>query len=210
MSYILDALKKSEEENKLGNLQTLETPAMGYVQLNKPNHSKLYIVITFLILLVASLVGFVIYDFFADKNQQSDISKDIPIQELSSPVEDMARQQAEIAGLQKNDNVQPLTEELTPVVKESQSNAQLSTQASNQPQQVDSDAALISDNLPDEISSMTLNVISYSPNATASFVMINSKLYRNADVLENGAIIKEIKADGVVISYEGTSYFRAP
>lgn len=204
MSYILDALKKSEEENKLGTLQTLETPPMGYVDMGKPEGAKHYWIISFLIVVVSILAALVFFDYYQVK-EQAKLSQQVGTEgaldsQLSSENNTVNTEiKADAA------EVVEATDSITEV-----DNVTLENNTSNLLLEETSDEPVLTEDLPLEVKLLNISVVSYSPTPSASFVMVDSKLYRNAAILDNGAVIKEIKAEGVVISFKGKSYFREP
>lgn len=61
----------------------------------------------------------------------------------------------------------------------------------------------------DRLPPMEVNIHVYSPDASQRILYINNRAYRQGDEVTGGAVVEEVVADGVVLYYDGQR-FRLP
>jgi len=192
MSYILEALKKSEHERKQGhvpNLQTVHVPVAP-----AHNHSSWpYVIIVLLLLCLLLVLGWM---GFQDRGA---VSEPVPADPVDSVVPPIVNRQAP--------SKEPVLAETLPAInKETLDADPVLTGRSSGPQNNN-------DNIPDlvELPSLIQQAIPqlnfaghvYSSNPLQRSVIINGASMSEGDRVIDGLILREINQKGVVLSYRG-------
>jgi len=214
MSYILDALKKSEAERKQGdvpNLQTVHIP----INTEQPAPVALYGLIAFLLLVLAFVIGWL----FANKESTDIVQVIEPIKKIQlqkSPIQQQSKKVPSTTASQ----IKPV--KLEPIINQRENAVVIKTPSTKpkdrplQPtdtQQVNNEQyASIPDlsdipylhELPDyqqqSIPQMTFAGHVYSSNSASRSVIINDAFMSEGDALLPGVNIVEITRSGVVFS----------
>ena len=196
MSFILDALKKSETERQQ---QTgAEFSAVPSSSSDPQSFHWLWILALLLLVNVVVLVGvFMRPDKAADEPA---ITSDIPVQQLQAP--------------------EPSFEDQVAAAKQSQPELTGAAVAEQAPQPVPT-AARPATRLPaarvltiDEVrlngalqlTDLHLDIHVYSDDPAERFVFINMAKHREQSKLEEGPVVLEIRPDGVVLEHQGTTF----
>lgn len=219
MSYILDALKKSEAERKQGdvpNLQTIHIP----VNTEQPTPVALYGLITFLLLVLAFIIGWL----FANTESDDIVQVIEPVQKLE--IQTVAsQQQVKNAKAVKAEpiNHQPVKNkpiknkpEAAVVIKphKEKTSKPVKVQKSNNEQRTSipdlSNIAYLHE-LPDyqqqSIPQMTFAGHVYSSTAANRSVIINDAFMSEGDAILPGINVMKITKNGVVFSLQD-DFFR--
>ncbi|MCW9013043.1 MAG: general secretion pathway protein GspB [Gammaproteobacteria bacterium] len=205
MSYILDALKKSEQERKQGkvpDIQTIHIP----VAVEQNTSPWLYVIIVFLLLSLAFVIGWM---------RPWERHSPVVVADLEQPVP--ARSASIIEQL-------PLAE---PIIKESSSSVQ--PEPAQKPQQLAAtpreSSVAIEDARKDTPPSLELNTVPhlslmpdlvqqsipsmsfaghiYSSNIAQRSIIINDHSMSEGDTVVEGLEVEQITPNGVVFSYQG-------
>jgi len=214
MSYILDALKKADQERTLGEVPDLEAAHWGERRAGR-SYRWIWGIVALLVVngvLLALLVG-----RDADDEAVPPASPDAAAQ---LPVEPQAR-----TGSRAVENprlpmrpraavpVQPTP--MRPAAPANRTSAPAPAPATmpvSPPPQPQADASDVAswDELPLEFRSrMTLphlDVHVYSDEPRRRFILVDLLKYREGDTLENGAVLEEILPDSIQLYYEGTRF----
>lgn len=180
MSYILDALKKSEQERNRGNIPTLHTTSQVVF-----SHRYLWIGILIgvgALSVVAALVWIVSLKLFQPAAPGT-------------------------SSLQGSQNETPVAEpETRAVLRPETGNAQVGSQPEKntapEPRHLDSVGELSAD-MQAQIERLSLNVVSYSDVPERRFVMLNQRIVRESEAVGEGVIVERILPDGAVLSVDG-------
>lgn len=206
MSYILDALKKAEQERDLGRVPRLET-----MQDNAPRRSRallLWLVAGVLLVNVAALV------WWLRPSTHSDVAtpeRQAPLSAVQPPrIAPSASAAPPVTRMPSPVIVAPPVA-TTPVIPTPPHVPVTTPVAPAAPEpDVAKPAATIVPllrELPADIRTsvppMSLDVHVYAPSATDRFVLINMKKYHEGDQLAEGPRIEEITEEGLVLSYQG-------
>jgi general secretion pathway protein B len=204
MSYILDALKKAEQERDLGRVPRLET-----VHDNAPHRTRVlpWLIVGILLINVAALI------WWLRPGAHSDLATPVrqaPLPEAAPP---RAVQVAPASPV-----TPPITHVPAPVMVAPPVAAPPVTPAPPQMPAAPTPVAdapavasvpLLRDLPPDlraAVPPMSLDVHVYAPTATDRFVLINMKKYHENEQLAEGPRIEEITEEGVVLSYQGQMF----
>jgi general secretion pathway protein B len=233
MSYILDALKKSEQERgtgKVPGVQTVHTSSLNYR--SEKNTYWPYILIAAVILNLLAILYFIV-----DKDKVSaDISEKSAQQTLASneerpPVSDKLSEQASIAGhaaIQEDDISQPTTS-LPQAVDQHPADSMVtsdmvSTDNDSAPSQqkaeitntVTSSAPKESNELVEfydlpeatriQLPAIVISAHVYSTNPLQRSIVINDKFMEEGEYVIDDLILLEITPDGAIFGYQGLRF----
>lgn len=201
MSFILDALKKSERERAMGVVPTLNS--VYTVDYRPPFWPRLIAALVALAVLAGVGVMLLHADFgpspgpVASRRPAAHEAVPAPVKPASAiatPMSAPAAAEAKPANPPDVSNSAPVA-------------VAASTPATQgPPPPLSALPASVQEALPP----MTLNVVSYSKNPAHRFVMINLARYVEGNVVAGGATIKHITADGVIMEYHGTRFMLRP
>jgi len=175
MSYILEALKKSERERSKGHIPTLETaPDTGV------SRRALWagVLLGAGALLLAALAAWLLARTFFQQDAAQPPQPAGVESKASAPAADDTRRDA---GSGPDAGPAPDT-----------------AGGATAPRRV-SDPGEPPAEVRRRVQSLSLNVVSYSQTPERRFVMLNQRIYREADTLDNGVVIKEILPDGALL-----------
>jgi general secretion pathway protein B len=216
MSYILEALKKADQERTLGSVPDLETPHWGARRAAR-NYRWLWVVGVLLLVngvLLAFLLGRGTDDdeppAVAPSVRSGELQPVVPvtpvpgagttvvtrprnvIQPLPAPVQPSRVTQA--AG--------PLPAETTPPAT-SAAVAQPAARPRQQGVQLWSDLPL---EFRSSFSLPHIDVHVYAEQPARRFILVDLNKYREGDTLNNGAVLEEILPHGLQLYYQGTRF----
>jgi len=186
MSFILEALKKSERE-RLKNKPPKFSDAL--MENKKPENKKIY---TIVILSLLSIIFLLLYFLVAPKKiRVPEINNDSSesIQDIKSPQ------------IKKSESSTFLSSD---VIDKEQGKIERNSALNNSSEIIDIEIAKVSHNfyLPD----LHIDIHVYSENAAERFVFINMKKYDEESFLDEGPLIKAITKEGVVLEQNGISF----
>ena len=186
MSFILEALKKSERE-RLKNKPPKFSDAL--MENKKPENNKLYfIVILSLILIIFLLLYFLItpkkIQVSETNKNSSEFNQDIKLTETTKP--------EPVNLLSAND------------INKKQRSIEKDSAMNNSNEIMDIEIAKVSHNfyLPD----LHIDIHVYSENAAERFVFVNMKKYDEGNFLDEGPLIKAITEEGVILEQNDISF----
>ncbi len=236
MSYILDALQKSDRERALENVETLPKTSNTRLQTSKPN-------LRWLIWVAAlSLVLILVWRFQTrlqqtaqtywqtaqDAIEKFGLTDSEPVSEktVETPAQNEERVVEKPLTPLKKEESTVIEQIAEPEPKLSPTEAMPESDIESIPQQtlqanvenvVESpeEPKILSLNLaPDAVrqnlSALTLSAVSYSKDAERRFVLINDQLYREGDGLPGGTVVEEITSDGIVVASDDVKVFLRP
>jgi general secretion pathway protein B len=204
MSFILDALKKSERERALGSIPTLDTV--------HPAHSRhgFWPRLALGLMILAIGVGVALL-LLQPRWFRGPVPKAVsPKPPAAAPRTAVVKPAAPAAV----NEPQPAA----PAVPSRETDVDAAAAPASPPAAVGKSAAegpppplselpaAIQQSLP----AMTLNVVSYSDNPARRFVMINLVRYTEGSVVTGGATVTRITPEGVVLDYRGTRFMLRP
>lgn len=198
MSYILDALKKSEQERgaqRASDRSTAqETPIV--VQYNWPAIGGL------LLLLNVLLGGLLVWWNHSASVPEATAST------APAPATEIASEPKEVTPVSISNAEQPLNTLITPAAP-----AVRPAHIQAAPRRVSTasitDAPFLrtlSEQFQRSVPAMTVNIHVYSPQTDQSILYINNRQYRAGETLDNGARLEAIVPDGAVLSYNGEAF----
>jgi len=200
MSYILEALKKSERERAKGKIPTLET--VYDTGLSRRGLWLGVLIGAGTLVLVALAAWVVNLQFFQETESQS----------LGDGADSRAARLASDAGAAAARREKPVsqppaeTPPATATVRATEvpatSEAPATTGPRPSPQRVSGVAALDPDTRA-LVEGLSVNVVSYSRSPERRFVMLSQRIYRESDVVADGVVVKEILAQGVLLEAGG-------
>ena len=198
MSYILDALKKSDQQRQRGTTPTLPS-AQAAVAAPKQSSSVFYAVLAVVLLCGGIAIGW-LHPWqveqrvhVAEPIVQPAISNTNETSPTPHPVQPEIAEKAEQKLLVPN---------MVPTAPAILPKAPVSPASTDQEQKATS-----FDELPleiqQEIPDMKIQLHSYSNKSINSIVSINSRMLKEGESLAPGLKLEQITADGVILSYKG-------
>ena len=190
MSYILDALRKSEEDR-----QKSRTKAAGsgftFVKDTTPPKKRFTfgLILTSCMLLAAIILGGGWW--WAQQDQKENADTKIETQPVSPPDEDAVGQTIEVDSASTNLEVSP------PAAENSSSPATNSQPVDEIPYLSDMSA-----DFQETIPKLTFSGHVYSPEPSLRMIMINDTVVREGDPIGAGLSLEEITRNGVVIRHD--------
>lgn len=210
MSFILDALKKSESERL-----RKDTPGIASIpetSRQKSSHKWIWLVLALVTVNLVVLAGLMI------RVEQSSSSAEAPAEIVNAEVAPVPGPASPVAGIAPdNETDSPRVSDVKPDPAVDEPVEALATtpavlpDAANPPQFGSVDSGLETFNdlrakgafvLPD----MHLDIHVYSSNAVDRFVFVNMSKYKEKATLTEGPMVSEITPDGVILSYQGRSF----
>jgi general secretion pathway protein B len=231
MSYILEALKKAEQQRELGRVPGIETEheqARTRAASRWPWLITAVVAINALVLLLSlPPERFREMPAEVDGRQQASPDDSVESPRTSPATEPEVDQETTTEGATPPDS--HMTEELTAVDRRSESSPAVSEHQGQFPSVAEAArpaaAAAVSytadtgeepelpvwpripDYLLGELSGgLSLDVHVYAERPPERFVLINLQKYREAETLQEGPRVDEITPDGVILSYQGTRF----
>ncbi|MFT5111377.1 MAG: hypothetical protein ACI8P9_000696 [Parasphingorhabdus sp.] len=198
MSYILDALKKSDEERAVGNIQTLDSLS---VESNSPSQRVVIILISLVVILLLAL-GLVVWWF-------SDTLQIYNFDTLSTPTQSQMLEQGQQSGVIDSTRLvdvesgQPEKQSELPLPSVESSNLSNTLQAPVSIAGLDQSVRKL---LPD----FSVDVLSYSSSLDRRFVMLNQEIYKEGDLMADNLIVEKIEPNRIVLSISGNHFYILP
>jgi cytoskeletal protein RodZ len=222
MSYILDALKKSEQERGHGNIPDVQTVHSS--SLNYRNEKKAYwpyILIAAVLLNLIAIVYFIV-------NKEKPVEPGNVEQIVSTVIQTTAENDVIAEKIEQPVIPSPVTsnrkntEVKKPVAETTIENTAKTTQlaesekttvtATNTDEQAVSDETKIIDfyDLPESIKqalpSIVVSAHIYSSNPMQRSIVINNNFLEEGEYVLDGLILYEITPDGAIFNYQGTLF----
>lgn len=205
MSYILDALKKSEKMRQQGDVPDLQTVHMSVLDEEKSNRG-LYFIIMFLLVSIAFLIG--VYQPWRAAEQ--------PTKKMASEAEPVAAAKQKIITenkIQLEDKPKPIKTEAVdakplaePVIESvplksvpPKSEQAISQQAIREVPRLSELSPIVQQAIPNMIFAGHV----YSSSAAQRSIIINGYPMSEGDVVVDGLSVKQITRDGVIFDYQG-------
>ncbi len=207
MSYILDALKKSERERSLGHVPTLNT--VHSYPTSSINRRGLWLALALLIIL--ALIGVTIYGVMfwghgealrsADRRADtstSAVSRPVdPQKPIANPVADPRPTATKTKSVEAK-GAEPVRRSTT-----------LPVATARTPKRYPTINDLDGD-VRQSLSDIVVNVVSYSEQPSRRFVMINQNIYRQGQSVNGRLTVVEIKPEGAILSFQGREFLAMP
>lgn len=190
MSYILDALKKSDQQRQRGATPTLPT-AHAPVSASRQSFSVYYGVLAGVLLCAGIAIGWL-------RPWQTEEPGRVAVPVAMKPaIPEASPRPAPIA--------MPQTEQSLPAVTPAP--AYPTGEPARAADAGQEQRVVAQDELPaairQEIPEMKIQLHSYSSKSANSIVSINSRMMKEGESLAPGLKLEQITADGVIISYKG-------
>lgn len=220
MSYILDALKKSEQERGHGNIpdvQTVHSSSLNY-------HSEKraywpYILITAVVLNLMAITYFIIdkklpveEQVLAEQDKAIEADNDIDIAETKAAAEVSAT----LEPARTTSAIKPATRPATrsdpePAQKPPREQVTTETRTPANSNLKTSEATIIEfHDLPESIKlqlpAIIVSAHIYSSNPAQRSIVINNNFLEEGDYVIDGLILIEITSNGAIFNYEGTMF----
>jgi len=196
MSFILDALKKSEtERQQQTGAEFTNVPSSP----DKPQSFKwLWILGLLLLVNIAVLVGLLM---------RTDKTPDVP-----TTIEEMPAEQTPITEPSFEERIteakqnQPVLTESAAIEEQAaiQQAAPRQPAATNRARVLTIDEVRLNGTL--QITDLHLDIHVYSGDPAERFVFINMAKHREQSKLEEGPVVVEIRPDGVILEHQGTTF----
>ncbi len=231
MSYILEALKKSEQERELGKVPTLKNAPQGGHDANNKATVWLLCAGVFMASLASAYFYFksqrlpavssqvsssvesvsVVDDEISSQREQSETSlfkqrmdiDDIKQADIAQRDKWLSSRAAPAKGLAQSHHEENISEDLA---EESKKQVVVSPQEDSQ------DVAVVPllDALPlatrQRIPELSLDVHVYALEPSERFILLNMKRYAEGQQTREGLVVEEVVSDGVIFSFQGTLF----
>lgn len=200
MSFILDALRKSEKERQQGNAPSIsDVPAVIHDR-KTPAWAVAVIAI------LSTSVFFLVWDWWHDRASDPDVAATSSREQIQpTPTVSPMLQSGAVRNLAREPTADTATAtrtqqptETTPVQAEPEVDAP--TMLVGPPTIMEA----IADGLI--VPPLALELHVYSGTPTDRFVRINSASYREGEILRDGPRIETITEEGVILNYRGQSF----
>jgi len=224
MSYILDALKKADQERSLGSVPDLETPHWG-IRRSVRNYRWVWVLAA--LLLVNGVLLSVLLGRNTEVHEPKAVAQSagqaagthplpvVPVEGAGGTVVTMPRSMTQIV----QSHTKPASPSVTvPPVTRSEPRPVATTAESEVPPGVQEQpggqsgrpGVKLWGELPLEFrSSFTMpriDVHVYSDDPGRRFVLVDLQKYREGDTLPNGGVIEEILPQGIQVYFQGTRF----
>jgi len=184
MSYILDALKKSEKERSLENVPTLRPVAN--------NQEKRVPLRWFLITVVVLVVGLLLLTswiiWFSQPSQRHTV--DIQQQTQGTETQPTAVQPVSVPG--SRDTAGPVAADTETLLNSPVLFSEL-------------DPAVRA-----RIPTLTVNVLSYAEDSSKRFVMIDQSIFKQGEIVKGGVVVDEIRNSDVIFKLDDVRFILKP
>jgi general secretion pathway protein B len=218
MSYILDALKKSDQQRNLGVPPTLQVAQLTVAARRKP--SLFHYGLLAVVLLGAGVVIGLLRPWQAEQEQMPSESESIaqgspvPISQKAAPSKMTAP--PEMPGAMKPNDPAPVHSEkrsaAVPIPDKTMPDKFISEKSAGSSGDAPQQNAISYDELPGpiqrEIPELTTQLHAYSTKSSERLVYINSKKLQEGDSLMPGLRLEQITPDGMIFSYKGYRFKR--
>ncbi len=221
MSYILDALKKSEQERGHGNIpdvQTVHSSSLNYRSEKKTYWP--YILITAVLLNLLAIIYFIVSKEnpteTAGTTQPTTITSHEIIENIPA-TEEIAATESPVA-ISNDDsekktvkNLSPKPEEKTIEIKNKTAKKTEAVAAIPEKPTVSEPAPIIDfhelpESIKQELPSIVISAHVYSSNPMQRSIVINNNLMEEGEYVLDGLILNEITPDGAIFNYQGTLF----
>ena len=210
MSYILDALKKSERERSLGKVETLDTlQSEGSVY----NIRLAIFIVSIAVSLCVILAGFVWYfraeirSISVDSNSSQGVFN--PNTELSVKLPDEDMLDSTRVLVSKVPEVIVDKHESVSGVAKTQSNGEEELESPQiTPQLVD--LARLPAEIRKDLPPLIISVLSYSADPVRRFVMIDDVIYKEGEPVTNNVKLLSIERDRLIFKAQNRTFFKKP
>jgi len=226
MSYILEALKKADQERDIGAVPNLATP---HETQRPPGRSHRWLWVVALLLAVNVVLAVML---LRDRQADVPVRAQAPLEQQAAPADNppaqSVQQTPEIAAEEapKPEQAELPRNERTPSGGELVMLPEPANFEDSRPSSVpaqDSSAMLGAATPPQDLSQLPswyelplefrnrlslprLDLHAYSEEPRNRFILVNLKKYREGDRLDSGLILQEILPDGMVMSYRGERF----
>ena len=203
MSYILDALKKSEQDRGNGsipNVQTIHSSALNYRQ-DKPSLWP-WILIVVLVANIFILVYFLKPDTHTQDvmPNQNAVTNNIKTTHQNTPAVKVSPEPQPVAT--ETPIVIATTPELKKPIKNNTSIEAVATETSKPLITIDELAASIRQQIPDMVFSSHV----YSSSAVQRSLVINDRFMEEGDVVGHDLVLVEITLNGAIFDFRGQPF----
>lgn len=198
MSYILDALKKSDQERQQGNNPTLQTIHKPHFTDNTSSKWRLVaLLMAMFIVSLAVLAGWYLLAYAGNDSESAELADGQALTE--SPVLPGSLSTQKVVAVASVDRF----EKLTNAEKNDEKNVVIDRPA------IDTVVEFweLPDPVQQEIPSLTFSFHVYSANADRRTIIINKRRVKEGAVVSDGLTLIEITKDGVVLDWENRYRF---
>jgi general secretion pathway protein B len=206
MSFILDALRKSEQER-----QSNQAPGIADIRSTKKKPSR-GIWLPLVGLLAGLNLALLAMLWFMGEDQPETAAPQAAVKSRPAPTPGYSSQPAVGSGTATESNIEADPEparfaSISPPVKSSPTVAQASGEANDSARVPTVAEAMLDGSL--SIKPLHLDLHVNSDNSAERFVFINTSRYGEGDRLSEGPTVKRINKQGVILNYQGRDYLLA-
>jgi len=214
MSYILDALKKSEQERGHGNIpdvQTVHSSSLNYRSEKKSYWP--YILIAAVVLNLLAIIYFIVDKQPSEQVETRTTQTDVATQteEVTEVIVEKTEQPVTVSSSENKiitiEKTEPETTsaKTQPVEKTKSSTTETVAPAENQPTKILAFYEL-PESIKQDLPSFVISAHVYSSNPTQRSIVINNSFLEEGEYVLDGLILYEITPDGAIFNYQGTLF----
>ncbi len=218
MSYILDALKKSEQERGHGNIPDVQTVHSS--SLNYRNEKKTYwpyiLIIAVLLNLIAIVYFIVNKENPAETTQQTNViahttTENRPVVKALVTAQSPAAVSDDNSEKKTPEKPSPIAEEKTVEIKKQVADKTETIVATQEKPVVNEPAAIIDfyelpESIKHDLPAIVITAHVYSSNPEQRSIVINNNFMEQGEYVLDGLILYEITPDGAIFNYQGTLF----
>jgi general secretion pathway protein B len=219
MSYILDALKKSEQERGHGNIpdvQTVHSSGLNYRSEKKSYWP--YILIVAVLLNLLAIVYFILnkenIEQTATATQETNVTDQVKTEssvtsEKTAEADNLttltSKKNTEIKETATNTPASAIDDTIKTTKKTATIKADTNSRAFNNTTKI-MDFHELPESIRQELPSITISAHVYSTNPAQRSIVINNNFMEEGEYVLDGLILYEITTDGAIFTYQGTLF----
>lgn len=228
MSYILDALKKSEQERGRGNapgVQTVHSASINYH--NEKKSYWPYFLIAAVILNLVALIYFIV-DKEKTTRESTVVATDVAIETNHAEALEITTDRAVIAAKENNDAEPPAEittdslpaistpaatpkpnddfkqDDFKPAISETEYREKNTRTKKTRADIIDYHD--LDDSIKLQLPTITVSAHVYSSNPAQRSIVINNEFLEEGEYIMDGLVLYEITPDGAILNYQGTLF----
>ncbi len=202
MSYILDALRKSDQQRRRNAAPTLLTLQPSAVVRKRPAY------VTYGLLAVILIGGGVVIGWLRPWQSEPAAVKPIASKPIESKPVPATPAASEIASQAKPDNVLPEANSLASGKTAPQPERRVDIAAADAAGETVVEMDKLPTSIREEVSKITISVHAYSNTPEKRLVGIGRRILHEGDYLQPGLKLEEITPDGMILGYKGYRFRR--
>ncbi len=207
MSYILDALTKSEQERRGTRIEVLETEDGAPVALAGRRMALLAVLLLLLLVTVAASAWYFRGAFLeAPDSRVEEVGQQDGGSSPAATAAPVVIDSTRILSPASSEGRASVSEVVSPTAEQESA----AGSRSGDPSASGDRSAVATGGMAEALPPMVISVLSYSADPSRRFVMINGRFAREGETLDGGVVLERIEADRVELSRGKTRFLVEP